>query len=31
MSSESDDNLVKRSSSTGSYRYDRVGASLCRS
>jgi membrane protein YdbS with pleckstrin-like domain len=28
MSSESDDDPVKRSSSTGSYRYDRVGASL---
>jgi hypothetical protein len=28
MSSESDDDPVKRASSTGSYRYDRVGASL---
>ena len=28
MSSESDDDPVKRSSSTGSYRYDRIGASL---
>ena len=28
MSSESDEDPVKRSSSTGSYRYDRVGASL---
>lgn len=28
MSSESDDDPRKRSSSTGSYRYDRIGASL---